>query len=149
MSSRVMTVGGSSREGGDHGYSAPLTSAKFMLLTAFKPDGSAVSTPVRVVADGDRVYFRAWDGSGICKRLRHTDWVQAVPCTVLGLCSFGPWLDATARVLAGEEASRAAGLFTRKYPDRRRSLSYVVPRIRGGRAVYYELLAEAETGESP
>jgi hypothetical protein len=52
-------------------------------------------------------------------------------------------------VLAGEEASRAAGLFTRKYPDRRRSLSYVVPRIRGGRAVYYELLAEAETGESP
>jgi uncharacterized protein len=58
----------------------PLASAKYLLLTTFNQDGAPQATPVRVLADGDRACFRTSDASGISKRIRHTDWVQAAPC---------------------------------------------------------------------
>lgn len=62
-------------------------------------------------------------------------------CTVLGLCSFGPLLDATARLLPGEEASRAARKLARKYPVQRRFLIPLLYRTWGRQMVHYELLA--------
>ena len=63
--------------------------------------------------------------SRTAKRLRHNDWVQAAPCAALGLYRYGPWLDATARLLAGEEASQAEEKLARQasWPARRPDLT--------------------------
>jgi PPOX class probable F420-dependent enzyme len=148
MSDRSRATGGSDqREADDDSYFAPLTAARYLLLTTFKQNGIPVSTPVQGVVDGDRAYFRAWSRSGVAKRLRHTDGVQVTPCTALGLCSFGPPLDATARPLAGKEASRAAGRLADKYPGRRRFPIPALPRRGRWQLVHYELLPRG--GERP
>ena len=129
---REETAGGS--------YFTPLAEARYLLLTTFKQKGTPVSAPVQGIVDGDRAYLRVWSQSGTVRRLRHTDGVQVAPCGALGLCSHGPPLDAAARRLAGEEASRVAGQLARKYPVRRRSLARLLQRARRRRLVYYELL---------
>jgi len=121
---------GQKAAGSDH--PVPLASARYLLLTSFNRDGASQATPVRVLADGDRAYFRTSDASGISKRLQHTDWVQVAPCT-------GPTVDATARLLADDEASRAAERLAPGYPAWRCFLISVAHRITGRQAVYYEL----------
>ncbi len=127
-------------ETGDGSYFAPLAKARYLLLTTFKQKGTPVSAVVQGVADGDRAYFRVWSRSGTAGRLRHTDGVQVAPCHALGLWSYGPPLDAAARPLAGEEASRVAGQLDRKYPVRHRSLAWPAHRAWRRRLAYYELL---------
>lgn len=122
------------------GYFAPLASAKYMLLTTFKPDGIPVSAAVHGVVDGDRAYFRAWSQSGTVKNLRHTDEVQVAPCAALGLLSLAPPLDALARLLPDEEASRVARKLARKYPVQQRFLIRLLQRTRRWQMVHYELL---------
>jgi PPOX class probable F420-dependent enzyme len=129
---REETAGGS--------YFAPLAKARYLLLTTFKQKGTPVSAPVQGIVDGDRAYLRAWSQSGTVRRLRHTDGVQVAPCGALGLCSQGPPLDAAARRLGSEEASRVAGQLADKYPVRRRSLARLLQRAGRRRLVYYELL---------
>jgi uncharacterized protein len=126
----------------------PLVSAKYLLLTAFNRDGAPQATPVRVLADGNRAYFRTWDASRISKRLRHTDWVQVAPCTVLGVCRTGPTADATARLLADAEASRASEQLVPTYPGWRRFLSSLAHRLMRRLTVYYELHPD-ETAAEP
>ena len=121
-------------------YFAPLAKGRYLLLVTFKPKGTPVSAPVQGITDGDRAYFRAWSRSGTARRLQHTDGVQVAPCGALGLWSHGPPLDAAARRLAGQEASRVAGQLARKYPVRRRSLARLLQRARRRRLAYYELL---------
>jgi hypothetical protein len=107
-------------ETADDSYFAPLAEARYLRLTTFKQKGTPVSAPVQGIADGGRAYFRVWSQSGTARRLQHTDGVQVAPCGALGLWSHGPPLDAAARRLAAEEASRVAGPLARKYPVRRR-----------------------------
>ena len=66
------------------GYFAPLSASKYMLLTTFRRDGRAVATPVHVVAEADRAFFRTWDISGKAKRLRHTPMVESRPAALAG-----------------------------------------------------------------
>ncbi|MGH3194462.1 MAG: hypothetical protein ACRDNT_00705 [Streptosporangiaceae bacterium] len=140
MSDRPSPTESSYQEDAADGYVAPLASAKSMLLTTFKPDGIPVTTRVHGVVYDARAYFRAWSQSGTVQNLRHTDEVQVTPCTALGLLSFGSPLDAVARLLTGEEASRAAGKLARKYPVRQRLLIPLLHRTRRGQMVHYELL---------
>ena len=121
------------------GYFSPLAPAKHVLLATFKWGRTPVSTPVRMVAHGDRAYFQTWLPSCTCKRLRDNDWVQVAPCTALGLYRYGPWLDATARPLVGEEASQAARRLASKYPGQHGRLISLAYRIRGAQPVHYEL----------
>lgn len=121
-------------------YFGPLRSAKYMLLTTFRPDGIPVSTQVHGVVEGDRAYFRTWHQSGTAKRLRHTDDVQVTACRVPGL-TVGPPLDAVARLLSGEEDSRVAGKLTRKYPLRQHLLIPLLRRTRRWQLAHYELLS--------
>jgi uncharacterized protein len=144
---RPSTTDQPGREGARGAKPAPLASAKYLLLTSFNRDGVALATPVRVLADGDRAYFRASDASGLSKRLRHTDWVQVSPCTVLGVCRTGQTVDATARQLAGEEASWAAAQLAPKYPVWRRFLGSLARRVTGRRAVYYEVQPDEAVAE--
>ena len=119
---------------------APLEKARYLLLTTFKQTGTPVSATVQGIVDGDRAFFRVRSRSGAAKRLQHTDGVQVAPCGARGLLSYGPPLDAAARQLDGEEASRVAGQLARKYPLRRRSLARLLRRARNRQLVYYELL---------
>ena len=136
MSSRVITTDRSPRQPARDGDGlASLASAKYLLLTTFKPDGTPVSTPVRVVADGDRSYFRAPGSSGTSKRIQRNDWVQVARCTVLGVYSYGPTVNATARPQAGEDAARAAA----KLAGRRPALARLWHRVPGRRPVHHEL----------
>lgn len=130
-------------------YFSPLRSARYMLLTTFRHDGVPVSAHVHGVVDGDRAYFRAWHRSGTARRLRHTDDVQVTACPVPGL-TVGPPLDAVARLLSGEEASRVAGKLARKYPLRRYFPIPLLHRTRRWRLAHYELLsyeAAADAGQ--
>jgi hypothetical protein len=70
------------------------------------------------------------------------------PCTVLGVCRTGPAAGATARRLAGAEASRAAEQLAPKHPAWRGVLSSLAHRVTGRRAVFYELRPD-ETEEEP
>ena len=90
-------------------YFAPLAQARYLLLTTFRQKGASVSVRAQGIIDGDRAYFRTWSRSGTVKRLREANAVQVTPCDVLGLCRYGPPLNAAARLLADEEASRIAG----------------------------------------
>lgn len=147
MPFRPSTTDRPGKEAAGSGKPAPLASAKYLLLTSFNRDGAALATPVRVLADGDRAYFRASDASGLSKRLRRTDWVQVSPCTVLGVCRTGPTVDATARLLAGDEASWAAAQLAPKYPVWRRFLGSLAHRVTGRQAVYYEVQPDEAAGE--
>jgi len=148
MPDRPRATNGSDRqEAADGGCFAPLASARYLRLTTFKRDGPPVSATVHGLVDGDRAYFRAGRRSGTAKRLRHTDAVQVTPCSVLGMFSYGPPLDAAARPLPAEEASRAAAELDRQYLARHRFL-IPLPRRRRPQAAYYELLADDTAGES-
>jgi PPOX class probable F420-dependent enzyme len=129
----------------DSGSFASLASARHMMLTTFDPDGGQETAVVHGVADGGRFYFGAWSHSGTVRNLRHTDAVQAAPCGALGFVLLAPVLDAVARPLPDDEASRVAGRLAR---SRRGPAAYFVPllhRARRQQMVYYELLPY-ETG---
>ena len=121
------------------GYFSPLAPAKYVLLAIYKWGRTPVATPARVVVHGDRAYFQTWSTSRMCKRLRHNDWVQVAPCAALGLYRYGPWLDATARLLAGEEAGQAARKLARQHPGQHGGLTSLAYRLRGAQPVCYEL----------
>jgi PPOX class probable F420-dependent enzyme len=142
---------GTHREGTvGRGYFAPLTTVKYMLLTTFKPGNPPSSTPVRVVADDDRAYFRARNSSGASKRLREIESVEVAPSMALGLYCSGPPLGAIARPLAGKEADWAAEKLAGKYPAQNSFLSSLVSRLRGQQMVHYELRRSgAEEGLPP
>lgn len=128
------------------GYFAPLASAKGMLLTTFKRDGTPVSAAVHGVVDGGRAYFGAWSRSGSVKRLRHSGMVQVTPCNMRGFLTNGPPLDAVARPLSEQESTGVTGKLARKYPVRHR---FLLPLGRGARRwqmVHYELLADDAVG---
>jgi uncharacterized protein len=136
------TDGSDQKEAADGGYFAPLAPARYVQLTTFKRDGIPVSATVQGLVAGERAYFRARSQSGTAKRLRYTDAVQVTPCSVLGW-TYGPPLDATARLLPCEEARRVAAELDRKYRVRHRFLIRLLRR----QAVYYELLADDTAGE--
>ena len=132
------TKGGNQQEGTD-GYFGPLRSAKYMLLTTFKPDGIPVFKHVHGVVDGERAYFRAWYQSDTAKRLGHTDDVQVRACPLPGL-TVGPPIDAVARLLPGEEASWVARKLACKYPLQQHFLIPLLHRTRRWQMAHYELL---------
>ena len=139
MSSRPSTTDSSGHETARGGRFVTLESARYLLLTSFKPDGTPVAVAVRAVVDGDRAYFGVRTASGTSKRLGRTDWVQVVRCTPLGMVSFGPRVNATARLLAGEEASQAAARLARKRRAWRDFSGSLARRVTGWQTEYYEL----------
>jgi PPOX class probable F420-dependent enzyme len=134
------------QEAADGGSFAALASARYLQVTTFGRDGRPVPARMRGVVDGGRAYFGARSWSGTVRRLRHADAVQVAPCGVLGFC-YGPPLDAAARLLPAEEATRAAAELARKYPVRRRSLTSWLRRARRPMLVHYELVADDATGD--
>ena len=88
---------------------------KTIVLTTYRRDGTPVSTPVHIAVDGPVAYIRTFDPSGKLKRMRRTAEVEIAPSTMRGRVT-GDAMRATARILSGDEAAKAARAMAAKYP---------------------------------
>jgi uncharacterized protein len=61
-----------------------LASEKYVRLTTFKRDGTAVATPVWIVPDGNDLLVLTSTSTGKAKRIRHTERVLLAPCDARG-----------------------------------------------------------------
>lgn len=109
-----------------------------ILLTTYKRDGTAVSTPVSVAFDQDRAFFRSYDKAWKTKRLRRTPAVDVAPATFRGKVT-GPHLRGTARLLDGDDARAAARALARRHPVLQGALVPVLHRALRYKTLHYEL----------
>ncbi|WIM88170.1 PPOX class F420-dependent oxidoreductase [Candidatus Mycobacterium wuenschmannii] len=96
---------------------AALGAEKFVSLTTFKKDGSAVATPMWLGRDGDRLFFWTPADSWKVKRAKNNPRVQLVPCSRSGKVRDGAHpVDGTAEVITDPATVQSlAGLIRRKY----------------------------------
>ncbi|HEX2221752.1 MAG TPA: PPOX class F420-dependent oxidoreductase [Candidatus Limnocylindria bacterium] len=129
---------------------APLAGATYARLTTYRGDGSAVATPVHIVVDAGRAFFRTWAPTGKLKRLRRNPLADVAPATVTGRPT-GPGLRMRARILDGDEWEHARRLIEAKHPILHRLIP-IVHRLRGQRTVHVELVPlaadEARAGDA-
>jgi hypothetical protein len=94
-----------------------LADERYMLLTTFRRDGTSVATPVWVTRyDDQSVAFWTSSGSGKAKRLAHTQRVTVQPSDARGRVKPGTEpVEATARVVSGEELAEIRKLVIAKY----------------------------------
>jgi hypothetical protein len=92
---------------------------KYLNLETTRKIGTGVRTPVwfaasPVSADPPKLYVYSTADSGKAKRIRHTQTVRIAPCDMRGNLT-GPWIDAHAEIVTGEEAAHATRLLNGKY----------------------------------
>ncbi|MGD0557290.1 MAG: PPOX class F420-dependent oxidoreductase [Streptosporangiaceae bacterium] len=87
---------------------------KYISLTTYRRDGTAVATPVWFVQEGDRLLVRTGAASGKVKRIHRDPAVRVAVCTARGRLRGQP-VSGVARVLSGSEADAAERLISRKY----------------------------------
>jgi PPOX class probable F420-dependent enzyme len=87
---------------------------KYIALTTFRKNGTAVATPVWFGEDADRLYVMTRSDMGKTKRIRNNPQVRVAPCTIRGKVT-GPEFAAVARILPPEEQTRARQEINRKY----------------------------------
>ncbi len=94
-----------------------LSDEKYILLTTFKRNGTAVPTPVWAVPlDGGKIGFWTSSGSGKAKRLAHTSTVTVQPCNARGNVTDGTQpTDATAVLVEGAELAEIRRKVVDKY----------------------------------
>jgi uncharacterized protein len=94
----------------------PIATARTILLTTYRRDGTPVGTPVNVVVVGNDVaYIRTFDPSGKLKRMRRNADVEVAPSTIRGRVT-GPTVAARARILTGAESDAAAAALAHRFP---------------------------------
>jgi hypothetical protein len=91
-----------------------LGAAKYVLLTTFRKDGSAVPTPVWVARDGDDLVVFSAPDAGKVKRIRRDGTVRVGPCDVRGRPK-GDDVPGHARLLDDAGVRRTLHLIMRKY----------------------------------
>lgn len=87
---------------------------KYLSLTTFRRDGTAVATPVWLVRDGDALRVITQADSGKAKRLRNDPRVLVAPCDARGNLK-GEQVEATATLEDADETSRTAQLIEKRY----------------------------------
>jgi PPOX class probable F420-dependent enzyme len=112
------------------------------VLTTFRRDGTPVDTPVNLVVEGDRAFFRTYRESGKFKRLRRDPRVRLAPSTFRGQPT-GPPLEARTRLLQGAEDDHAARLIDRKHRIFQAVLVRLGHRLRSFRTCHFELRPNA------
>ncbi|GIE92916.1 hypothetical protein Ari01nite_03810 [Paractinoplanes rishiriensis] len=117
-----------------------LGAERTLLLETRKRDGSWVGTPVNLVVENGRAYFKSYDASGKAKRLRNFPDVWVTPCTFRGRVR-GERVAGRATLLDGDSAAagRAAALLARKHPLLQGRMVPAFHRRRGYRTLFYEL----------
>jgi uncharacterized protein len=107
-----MTTGETHRDG-----APPVTwtfPGRYISVTTYRRDGTAVATPVWFVQEGDRLLVQTGASTGKVKRIRRDPAVGVAACTATGRLR-GQQASGVARVLADTEAAAAEGLLSRKY----------------------------------
>jgi uncharacterized protein len=122
---------------------APLRSAKTILLTTYKRDGTPVATPVSIAFTGDRAFFRSYDKAWKTKRLRNNAEVEVAASTLRGRPT-GPPVHARATLLDGEQARIAAQALARRHRVLQGLLVPLAHRLLRYQTMHYELLAVPE-----
>jgi uncharacterized protein len=117
---------------------AALGGAKTVLLQTRKRDGTWVPTPVNVVVDGNRAYFRTYSPSGKYKRLRNFPEVKLAASTLRGKPA-GPAVEGRARQLDGAEDEHASSLLAARFPVMHGKLVPWAHRRKGWTTVHYEV----------
>jgi PPOX class probable F420-dependent enzyme len=118
---------------------------KTVLLTTYKRDGTPVGTPVSIVVQDGRAYFRTWDTAGKAKRLRNNPEIEIAPFRdQLGLPTgrgqvTGPAVRGTARLLSDAEARPVRRLLAGKYPFLQRIMVPITHKIKRVHTLHYEL----------
>jgi uncharacterized protein len=87
---------------------------KYISLTTFRKNGTAVSTPVWFGEDGDKLYVMTRSDMGKMKRIRNNSQVKVAPCTIRGKVT-GAEFAASARILPPSEHAHARETINRKY----------------------------------
>lgn len=91
-----------------------LARGKYLSLTTYKKDGTAVATPVWVTRDGDDLVVITDAGSGKAKRIRNNGRVDLAPCDARGRIT-GPSIGGHARLTDSTGTDRIAAQIKRKY----------------------------------
>jgi PPOX class probable F420-dependent enzyme len=91
-----------------------LAAATYVLLTTYRRDGTAVSSPVWVVRDGDALAVWTATGSGKVKRIRRNPVVSVAPCTARGRRR-GEAVPGRATLLDAAGTARIRDTIKRKY----------------------------------
>ena len=111
---------------------APFDGEKYISIESFKENGEGVKTPVWFVLHDGVFYVYTEADSWKVKRIRNNPRVRVAVCNVRGRVK-GPWLDATASIIEGEERRVADTLLDRKYFMKR--IANLVPGRRARRAM--------------
>ena len=93
---------------------AAIRDSKYISLTTFRKNGSAVATPVWFGQGDGRLYVMTRSISGKYKRIRNNPQIRVAPCSIRGTV-IGPEFEATARILPAEEHPDARQTINRKY----------------------------------
>ena len=93
---------------------ATLAASKYLSLTTFRRDGSAVATPVWLVRDGDALLVTTQASSGKVKRIRNNPAVLLAPCDARGRMK-GEQVPGRAVLQDAEATVRTTGLIRRRY----------------------------------
>lgn len=91
-----------------------LANGKYLSLTTFKKDGTAVATPVWVARDGGELVVITDATSGKAKRIRNSGRVVLAPCDMRGKVT-GASVDGVARLTDSTETERITTQIKRKY----------------------------------
>ncbi len=94
---------------------APFVRQKTISLTTFRKDGTPGSSPVSIVVDGDRAYFRSFERAIKVRRIRRNPSVEFGPATVSGKPT-GPPQPGSVRLLDGPGYRKAGRLLRQKDP---------------------------------
>ena len=120
---------------------AALEGARYVRLTSYRRNGTAVHTPFGPMFRDGKVYCFTNAASGKVKRVRREPKVELAPCTRRGETT-GPSVEGRARVLAGAEGEALAAAFQehwlRQYGLIWR-IGRFVERLRGTRRVVIEV----------
>jgi uncharacterized protein len=93
---------------------AEFAAQKYISLETFKKNGQGVKTPVWFVLHNGALYAYTEADSWKVKRIRNNPRVRVAVCNVRGAVK-GPWVDATASIVEGDERLVADKLLDRKY----------------------------------
>jgi PPOX class probable F420-dependent enzyme len=120
---------------------APFVRQKTIRLITFRKDGTPGSSPVSIVVDGNRAYFRSFERAIKIRRIRRNPSVEFGPATASGKAT-GPALPGSARLLDGAEYRTVGRLLRQKYPFLHGVLvpsAHRLMRSKFGRTVHVEL----------
>jgi len=118
---------------------ARFATARQVLLTTFRRDGTPVGTPVHIAVDGPRAFVRTFSPSGKLTRLRREPRAQIAPCTLGGKVRGEPLAVSVRFLPAGQEYDRAGRLIGDRHPLLHRRLIPWLHRRTGRTTIHLEL----------